>query len=118
MFHRSVPTRQTSASDDTPSATLCDMATTISHREMRNNSAEVLRRVEAGESFTITNHGEPVAELSPMRRSILDELEAKGQLRRATETWESLAKIKRIKLPDGVTTADIIADVRGYDRGY
>lgn len=29
--------------------------TTIAHRELRNNSSEILRRVEAGESFTITN---------------------------------------------------------------
>ncbi|MCY7404893.1 MAG: type II toxin-antitoxin system prevent-host-death family antitoxin [Cryobacterium sp.] len=38
---------------------------TIPHRELRNNSAEVLRAVEAGETFQITNHGEVVAVLSP-----------------------------------------------------
>ncbi len=92
--------------------------TTISHREMRNNSAEVLRRVEAGEEFVVTNHGTPVARLSPIRSSILDELEAKGQLRRALSRrpWKDLPP--GLPLPQGVTTADIIADVRGYDRGY
>lgn len=99
------------------SATLCYMST-ISHREMRNNSAEILRRVEAGESFVVTNHGEAVAELIPARRSILDDLEAKGQLRRATGTLADLLALEPEELPDGVTTADIIADVRGYDRGY
>ena len=34
---------------------------TVSHRELRNRSGEVLRAVEAGESFTITNGGVPVA---------------------------------------------------------
>ncbi|MSV74139.1 MAG: type II toxin-antitoxin system prevent-host-death family antitoxin, partial [Actinobacteria bacterium] len=32
----------------------------ISHRELRNNSAEILRAVAAGESFVVTNHGSPV----------------------------------------------------------
>lgn len=38
---------------------------TISHRELRNNSAEILRRVAAGEAMVVTNHGEVVAYLSP-----------------------------------------------------
>lgn len=38
---------------------------TISHRELRNNSAEVLRRVAEGESFMVSNRGVVVARLSP-----------------------------------------------------
>ena len=38
----------------------------LSHRELRNRSGEVLRAVEAGESFTITNGGVPVARLVPV----------------------------------------------------
>lgn len=38
----------------------------MSHRELRNRSGEVLRAVEAGESFTITNGGVPVARLVPV----------------------------------------------------
>jgi prevent-host-death family protein len=38
---------------------------TISHRELRNNSAEVLRDVEHGESFSVTNRGEVIARLIP-----------------------------------------------------
>ena len=37
----------------------------IAHRDLRNRSAEILRRVAAGESFEITNHGEVVAVLAP-----------------------------------------------------
>lgn len=37
----------------------------ISHREFRNNSAAVLREVQAGETMEITNNGELVAILSP-----------------------------------------------------
>jgi prevent-host-death family protein len=87
---------------------------TISHGELRKNSADVLRRVEAGEKFVVTNHGEPVAELSPIHRSLLEELRAAGQTRPATRDRASLREIVRAKLPEGVTTEHIIADVRGY----
>jgi len=38
---------------------------TIPHRELRNRSSDVLRRVQAGETIQVTNHGEVVAVLSP-----------------------------------------------------
>ncbi len=43
------------------------MATTIPQRELRNETAKLLRRVETGERLTITVHGHPVAELGPVR---------------------------------------------------
>jgi prevent-host-death family protein len=41
---------------------------TIPQKELRNNSGEILRRAEAGERFTITVAGRPVAELVPASR--------------------------------------------------
>ncbi|MDF1488360.1 type II toxin-antitoxin system Phd/YefM family antitoxin [Tessaracoccus caeni] len=41
---------------------------TISQREMRNDCGAVLREVEAGESFTVTRRGVPVARLVPLDR--------------------------------------------------
>jgi prevent-host-death family protein len=41
------------------------MAETISQRELRNDNAEIMRRVEAGESFTVTRNGKPIADLVP-----------------------------------------------------
>lgn len=38
----------------------------ISQRQLRNDSGAVLRAVEAGEAFVITNNGRPVAELRPI----------------------------------------------------
>lgn len=38
---------------------------TIPQKELRNNVAEVLRRAEAGEEFTITVAGRSVARLGP-----------------------------------------------------
>jgi prevent-host-death family protein len=40
---------------------------TIPQKELRNNVGEVLRRAEAGEEFTITVSGRPVARLGPNR---------------------------------------------------
>lgn len=37
-------------------------------KELRNHIGEVLRRVEAGESLTVTVAGRPVAELRPAER--------------------------------------------------
>ncbi len=42
--------------------------TTIPQKELRNNVGDVLRRAEAGEQFTITVSGRPVAELGPAAR--------------------------------------------------
>lgn len=44
------------------------MATEIPQRDLRNNTADVLRRVERGERLRITVHGHPVADLVPANR--------------------------------------------------
>ncbi len=41
------------------------MDTTISQRELRNDSGEIMRRVERGERFTVTRNGTPIADLVP-----------------------------------------------------
>lgn len=57
------------------------MAETIGQRQLRNDNAEIMRRVEAGESFVITRNGRPVADLvphapaAPQRRLTLGELQ-------------------------------------------
>ncbi len=38
----------------------------VPSRELRNNTAAVLRRVQAGEEITITVRGKPVAEVVPL----------------------------------------------------
>jgi prevent-host-death family protein len=53
---------------------------TIPQRQLRNDSGEILRRVEAGESFVITRNGKPVADLvphapEPKRRKTLREFQ-------------------------------------------
>jgi prevent-host-death family protein len=40
----------------------------ISQRELRNESGQIMRELEAGESFIVTRGGTPVGELVPLRR--------------------------------------------------
>jgi prevent-host-death family protein len=51
----------------------------IGIRELRDNLTATIRRVRAGEAFEVTHDGEPVAILSPVKRSRLEELIAAGQ---------------------------------------
>lgn len=45
---------------------MCAMNRVITQRELRNQSAAVLREVEAGRTFVLTRNGTPVAELRPI----------------------------------------------------
>ena len=45
----------------------CTMRRLITQRELRNESAAVLREVEAGKTFVLTRNGTPVAELRPIQ---------------------------------------------------
>ena len=44
------------------------MAESITQRELRNASGEIMRRLDQGESFIVTRNGVPVGELAPLRR--------------------------------------------------
>ena len=44
------------------------MNRTMSQRELRNNSAAILREVQADRTLIITRNGTPIAELRPIRR--------------------------------------------------
>ncbi|MCY4211372.1 MAG: type II toxin-antitoxin system prevent-host-death family antitoxin [Gammaproteobacteria bacterium] len=43
----------------------------IGSYDAKTNLPELLRRVESGEEFTITNRGKPIADLVPSRASAL-----------------------------------------------
>jgi prevent-host-death family protein len=40
----------------------------ITQRELRNESGEIMRRLDRGEAFVVTRNGVPVGELTPFRR--------------------------------------------------
>mgnify|MGYP001941659580 CR=1 FL=1 len=45
------------------------MTQSISQRELRNDSARILRAVDEGQSFVVTRHERPVAEVVPLHRA-------------------------------------------------
>jgi prevent-host-death family protein len=58
----------------------------VPSRDLRNHTADVLRRVEAGEQVTITTRGRAVAQLIPvagLRRRPIARAELTRRLRRA-----------------------------------
>lgn len=61
-------------------------------RELRQNLSRWLRRVEAGETFEVTERGEPVALLAPLARQSgpLRRLAAAGRLAQVGSGLESL----------------------------
>ena len=76
---------------------------TIPHRELRNDSSKVLRAVQGGETFEVTNHGEVVAILSPPAAA-----GAEVRFRPAT-TRGGFASLRRVRLdhPVGETLDDL-----------
>ena len=44
------------------------MTQAITQRELRNDSGEIMRRLDHGETFIVTRNGTPVGELTPLRR--------------------------------------------------
>jgi prevent-host-death family protein len=44
------------------------VAREITQRELRNESGEIMRALDRGESFVVTRNGVPVGELMPLRQ--------------------------------------------------
>jgi prevent-host-death family protein len=68
---------------------------TIPQKELRNQVGEVLRQAEAGEEFTITVSGRPVAHLGPAQR----------------QSWVPAAQLRDLwELAPDPALADALAD--------
>ncbi|HSK50508.1 MAG TPA: type II toxin-antitoxin system prevent-host-death family antitoxin [Solirubrobacterales bacterium] len=72
------------------------MTVEVASRELRNDTAGLLRRVEAGESIVITRRGKPVARLMPVDREPHRLL-----------TPEDVVAIRKISAGDPTFAADI-----------
>jgi len=64
---------------------------TVSIRDLRNRSADVLADVARGETLVVTRDGEPIAELRPIRRRGLSTAEI-------IERWKNLPPMDADKL--------------------
>jgi len=84
---------------------------TVTHREMRNQSGDILRDVAHGETIQVTNNGLVAALIVPPGTDPLAELVSRGQVREARTPPSSLRLIVRRK---GTASSEaIVADARG-----
>ena len=79
---------------------------TISHRDLRNSSGEILRAAAAGESFVITNHGTAVARIVPVESP-------DAELRCARPARESGGFIELHRRHLNERVIEVIDDLRG-----
>ncbi len=91
------------------SATLCYVRT-VTHREMRNNSGEILRAVAMGESVRVTNNGQVAAVIVPPSSDPLEELTVRGQVRSARRPLTDLGELRR---KPSRSSSELLADSRG-----
>jgi prevent-host-death family protein len=56
------------------------MARELTQRELRNESGEIMRELDRGESFVVTRNGVPVGELIPLRRHRFVAAEAAAEM--------------------------------------
>lgn len=84
---------------------------TVGVRELRAHLGEYLRTVRAGQTLTITDRGEPIAELRPLQ----DDLEQKlARLRAAGRIGGGSGRLKPfapIQIP-GVSVSDAVLEDR------
>jgi prevent-host-death family protein len=86
--------------------------------QLRQNLSVYLRRVSQGETLRVTEHGRPVALLTPIRRTgdeVLDRLEAEGLLVRPRSRRRPLPK--PLPMPDdgGPTLSEVLQQMRDED---
>ncbi|MGL5909662.1 MAG: type II toxin-antitoxin system Phd/YefM family antitoxin [Phycicoccus sp.] len=82
------------------------MTSTLSHRDLRNNSGAVLHAVESGESYTITSRGKPVARLVPVTGAVAD-----LPLHRPATSQGGFRALRRHSIP--TPSATTLDDLRG-----
>lgn len=81
-------------------------------RELRQNLSVYLRRVKDGETLAVTERGETVAELTPVRKkplSILDQMIADGRVTPATFDHRQIPPPPRIP---GRPLSEILLEMR------
>ena len=90
----------------------------IGVREIRQNLSVYLDRVKRGEALEITEHGRPVALLTPVpeRGSPAARLAAEGRLTRATRDLAALGPPPRVRLAAGTPSlSEILRQMRDED---
>jgi prevent-host-death family protein len=86
-------------------------------RELRQNLSVYVRRVrEDGQSYEVTERGEPVARLMPLEdrpTSTIERMVAEGRITPASRRWEDVPP--PVKLP-GTPLSEILQQMRDEER--
>jgi prevent-host-death family protein len=87
-------------------------------RELRQNLSVYLRRIAQGETLRVTDHGHPVALLTPIRHtseSVLDELEAQGRLIRPSNPRRRPLPKPLPPTPGAPSLSEVLQQMRDED---
>jgi prevent-host-death family protein len=94
------------------------MSAAVGIRELRQQASAVLRRVKAGETVEVTEHGHPIARIVPLRQSSLEQLVSEGVVRPAEgDLLELLAGMDLPAQPAGPRLpSDALAELRAGEK--
>lgn len=84
--------------------------TEVAVRELNQQTGRVLRRVAEGESLIVTDHGRPVAMLTPVPKGKFAQLQALGHVRPPRNRARRLTPVKAVKLSR--STEEILEEIR------
>ena len=84
----------------------------ISVRDLRGKSAEVWKELPAEREVVVTNHGRPIAILSAVSESNLEESLSAIRQARASEAVMSIQRRSVDKGTDSITTEEIDAEIK------
>ena len=87
-------------------------------RELRQNLSVYLRRIAQGETLRVTDHGHPVALLTPLRDTgapVLDRLEAEGRLEQRAPRRTGLLPKPVARNPGGRPLSELLIEEREGD---
>lgn len=101
---------------------MCYRVVTMSHtvgiRELRQQASRLLKRVVAGETIEVTDHGHPIARIVPLRLGPLDQMIQEGRATRASDDLLDISE--RLALPVPVSPATLpstaLAELRADER--
>ena len=84
-------------------------------RELRQNASKVLDQVKDGAIIEITEHGVPVARISPITKSLYDEYIESGLIKPARNPdWRPHPG--RVKITGSKTSTQVLMEMRAEER--
>ena len=94
------------------------MGHSVGIRELRQQASALLRRVVAGETIEVTDHGHPIARIVPLRPSPVDQLTLEGRATSAEDDLLALGSELGLPAPPAGTElpSEALARLRDDER--